>query len=177
MSMWLAIGRTALEYWYLVASGIVVVAWWSQRDTRRFEDHVDLGMSCLQAELEKFPPALYANMHPNWSVYRKKFQQALGVACPGLSIDATAYVLEQFDGCYEFDDGVYSRFDSRSGGNGDTAGSYVPLVAPFEKRPFVRVETRRRRRRIVRFLIGAVAYSVLVVFVIGFLVFARQQGW
>ena len=60
---------------------------------------------------------------------------------------------------------------------GDTAGSYVPLVAPFEKRPFVRVETRRRRRRIVRFLIGAVAYSVLVVFVIGFLVFARQQGW
>ncbi len=80
--MWLAIGRTALEYWYLVASGIVVVAWWSQRDTRRFEDHVDLGMSCLQAELEKFPPVLYANMHPNWSVYRKKFQQALGVACP-----------------------------------------------------------------------------------------------
>ena len=98
--MWLAIGRTALEYWYLVASGIVVVAWWSQRDTRRFEDHVDLGMSCLQAELEKFPPVLYANMHPNWSVYRKKCQQALGVACPGLSMDATAYVLEQFDGCY-----------------------------------------------------------------------------
>ena len=86
MSMWLAIGRTALEYWYLVASGIVVVAWWSQRDTRRFDDHVELGMSCLQVELEKFPPVLYANMHPNWSVYRKKFQQALGVACPGLSL-------------------------------------------------------------------------------------------
>ncbi|HIO18187.1 MAG TPA: hypothetical protein EYN10_06940, partial [Gammaproteobacteria bacterium] len=109
MSMWLEIGRTALEYWYLVASGIVVVAWWSKRDTRRFDDHVDLGMSYLQTELKKFPPVLYANMHPNWSVYRKKFQQALGVACPGLSMDAAAYVLEQFDGCYEYDDGVYSR--------------------------------------------------------------------
>ena len=90
---------------------------------------------------------------------------------------ATAVVFGQFDGCYEYDEVVCSRFDSRSGVNGDTAWSYVPLVAPFEKRPFGRVETRRRRRRIVRFLIGAVAYSVLVVFVIGFLVFARQQGW
>ena len=116
-------------------------------------------------------------MHPNWSVYRKKFLQALGVACTGLRMAATAYVLAPFDGCYEYEDGVSSRFDSRPGGNGDTAGSYVPLVAPVEKRPFVRVESRRRRRRIVRFLIGAVAYSVLVVFVIGFLVFARQQGW
>ena len=92
-------------------------------------------------------------------------------------MDAAAYILDQFDGCYELDDGGYTRFDSLSGGNVDTAGSYVPLVAPFEKRPFVRVESRRRRRRIVRFLIGTVAYSVLVVFVIGFLVFAKQQGW
>ena len=175
--MWLAIGRTALEYWYLVASGIVVVAWWSQRDSRQFDDHVELGMSCLQVELEKFPPVLYANMHPNWSIYQKKFQQALGIACPSLSMDAAAYVLDQFDGCYEFDDGVYTRFDSLSASNVDTVVSYVPLVAPFEKRPFVRVESRRRRRRIIRFLIGIVAYCVLVVLVIGFLIFAKQRGW
>ncbi|GIT49197.1 MAG: hypothetical protein Ct9H300mP14_11250 [Gammaproteobacteria bacterium] len=58
--MWLAIGRTALEYWYLVASGIGVVAWWSQRDTRRFEDHVDLGMSCLR---------------PSWKIFHLCFTQ------------------------------------------------------------------------------------------------------
>lgn len=177
MSMWLAIGRTALEFWYLVASGIVVVAWWVQRDTRRFDELVESGLSCLDSELGGFPPVLYSNTHPNWSVFRKKFRHTLQTACPDISGEAVAYVLEQFDTCYEYDDGVYSRYDSRSGSGQDQSGAYVPLVAPFEKRRFLRVETRRRRRRLFKFVIGGIAYSVTVVLVIGFLVFARQQGW
>jgi hypothetical protein len=168
---------TALQFWYLVVAGIVVVAVFVQRGSQRFDDLVARGLSCLERELDGFPDVLYSNLHPNWSVFRKKFQHTLRSTCPGITPEALAYVLEQFDTCYEYDDGVYSKFDSMGREPEGSEPAFVPLVAPFEQRHFRTVESRRRRRSVLRFAVGGVTYLVAVTLVIGFLVFARGQGW
>ncbi|GIS87750.1 MAG: hypothetical protein CM1200mP18_04600 [Gammaproteobacteria bacterium] len=100
-----AIGRTALEYWYLVARGNFGCCFGGLKETL-VGLMITLNWECLASgRVREVSTCALRKMHPNWSVYQKKFQQALGIACPGLSMDAAAYVLDQFDGCYEFDDG------------------------------------------------------------------------
>jgi len=177
VSLLYEIASTAVQFWYLVVTGIVVVAVFVQRGSQRFDDLVVAGLSCLEREMDSFPDVLYSNLHPNWSVFRKRFQHTLRSACPGITPEALAYVLEQFDTCYEYDDGVYSKFDSLDESPQGPDGAFVPLVAPFEQRHFKTVESRRRRRQVLRFAVGGITYLLAVTLVIGFLVFTRGQGW
>ena len=177
MSLLAETASTVLQFWYLVVAGIVVVAVIVQRGSQRFDHLLVRGLSCLECELEGFPDVLYSNLHPNWSVFRKRFQHTLRSACPGITPEALAYVLEQFDTCYEYDDGVYSKFDSTGEVRHGSELTFVPLVAPFEQRHFRTVESRRRRRRVLRFAVGGMTYLMAVTLVIGFLVFARGHGW
>jgi len=177
VSLLYEIASTAVQFWYLLVTGIVVVAVFVQRGSQRFDDLVVTGLSCLERELDSFPDVLYSNLHPNWSVFRKRFQHTLRSACPGITPEALVYVLEQFDTCYEYDDGVYSKFDSLGENRQGSDSAFVPLVAPFEQHHFKTVESRRRRRRILRFAVGGIAYMLAVTLVIGFLVFTRGQGW
>ena len=161
---WLEIGSAVLAYgWWLLAGGILLVAWVFRRSDRSEVD-INVAVGFIGRELEQAPDRLYVSVHPNWSVYRKQVSHRLKLAVPSLSPDLISQVLTEFDACYELSDGVYIRLGSAADDSAPLPDNdFVPLVVPTENFRLQKLQARRRWRRTRAVAASIFIYGIVVI--------------